>query len=321
MRPLENVRWVLVDHNKLQGELGRNFAPYVHGVIDHHEEENAVPQDTEPEPRVVEKCGSCTSLVVRHCVSTWTSISSSSLLSDAAHGQGEGVLDDSTVTQGWDAQLAKMALSSILIDTVNLKAPGKVKAADRGAVDYLEAKIQTFPKYATSWNRDSYYNEINEAKTNIGSLTLMEILTKDYKQWTENNLNLGISSAVKSLDYLSNKVETDTSEAKLEDTLNQFMEERNLSVFAIMTASSSAEGDFQRELLAQAKEDGFAALTNFSKRAVTELQLNELNVNGVVAQDKPASGQIWRKIWRQRELTKSRKQVAPLIRECMIVDE
>lgn len=140
-KPLKSARWILVDHNKLQGVQGDRYSSKVHGVIDHHEEENAVSQDTEPEPRVIEKCGSCTSLVARWCRPAWDSISSSSLSTGAAHGQGEGAVNDSTVAQGWDAQVAKLALASILVDTANLKAPGKVEQVDRDSVDYLEAKF------------------------------------------------------------------------------------------------------------------------------------------------------------------------------------
>ena len=312
-----NIRWILVDHNKLQSELGKRYASSVCGVIDHHDEENAVPKETEPEPRIVARCGSCTSLVVGYCRGSWDSISSSSLSSGAAHGQGEVAVDDSAVTQGWDAQIAKLALASILIDTANLKAPGKVEDVDRMAVEYLESKIQMLPKYVKSWNKDEYYREIGEAKQNIDALTLDEVLGKDYKQWTENGLNLGISSVVKPLGYLTKKVGKDLNEPRFEDRLKQFMEDRNLSIFAIMTTFTSSNGEFKRELLTQAKDDCFTALDDFTKRAVKEFQLEEVHIEDIETQDEPIKGQIWRKTWLQRDVSKSRKQVAPLLRESM----
>ncbi|CAD6577662.1 MAG: Exopolyphosphatase [Alectoria sarmentosa] len=312
---LRSVRWILVDHNKLQGDLGHQYSSRVQGVIDHHVEENAVPASTDPEPRVIEKCGSCTSLVVRQCKPAWDSISSSSLSTGAAHGQGEVAIDDSAVTKVWDVQVAKMALASILVDTANLTAPGKVEQVDRDSVDYLEAKIKISPKDARTWNRDRFYKEIDEAKRDISSLGLTEILIKDYKGWTENDAKLGISSVVKPLDFLVQKA----GEEKLpsfENQLLQFMDDRDLSVFAIMTTSTSSEGEFQRELLVQARSSASSSAINFAEQGASDFQLEDVNIKGVSMQDK--SGQLWRKVWLQRDVSKSRKQVAPLLRKAMI---
>lgn len=309
-----SARWILVDHNKLQGDLGDQYSKRVHGVIDHHEEENAVPEDTDPEPCVIEKCGSCTSLVVRQCRPAWDSISSSSLSTGAAHGQGEVAVNDSAVTQGWDAQVAKMALASILVDTANLTAPGKVEQVDRDSLDYLEAKIQMSPKDARTWSRDSYYKEIDEARRDISSLSLTEVLIKDYKGWTESGGKLGISSVVKPLAFLVQKA----SEEKLssfEDELSEFMDDRDLSVFAIMTTSTSSEGSFKRELLIQARSSASSLAINFAEQAASDLRLEGLNITGIPTQDKP--GHQWRKVWLQRDVSKSRKQVAPLLRKAM----
>ena len=309
-----SARWILVDHNRLQGDLGNRYSSKVRGVIDHHEEENAVPKNTDPEPRVIEKCGSCTSLVVRQCKPAWDSISSSSLSTGAAHGQGEAAINDSAFTQGWDAQVAKMALASILVDTANLTASGKVEQVDRDSLDYLEAKIQTSSKDARTWNRNHYYKEIDEAKRDIGSLSLAEVLRKDYKGWAESGGRLGISSVVKPLDFLVQKA----SEEKLpsmEDQLSQFMDDRDLSVFAIMTTSTSSEGNFRRELLVQARPSASASAIEFAEQGASDFQLEDLDINGIPTQDKP--GQQWRKVWLQKDVSKSRKQVGPLLRKAM----
>ena len=303
-----------MDHNKLQGDLGDKYTSKVRGVIDHHEEENAVPENTDPEPRVIEKCGSCTSLVVRQCKPVWDSISSSSLSTGAAHGQGEGAVNDSAVTQGWDAQVAKLALASILVDTANLTAPGKVELVDRDSVDYLEAKIQLSSKDAKTWNRDHYYKEIDEAKRDISRLSLTEILIKDYKGWTEGGVKMGISSVVKPLEFLVRKAKEETL-SSFEDQLSQFMDDQDITVFAIMTTSTSPEGNFKRELLVQARPSASSLAIKFAEESASELQLEHLNINGIPTQDKP--GQQWRKVWLQKDVSKSRKQVAPLLRKAM----
>ena len=303
-----------MDHNKLQGDLGYRYSSRVQGVIDHHEEENAVPENTDPEPRVIEKCGSCTSLVVRQCKTAWDCISSSSLSTGAAHGQGEVAMDDSAVTQVWDAQLAKMALASILVDTANLTAPGKVEQVDRDSVDYLEAKIQMSSKDARKWDRDSYYKELDEAKRDISSLSLTEVLIKDYKGWTESATNLGISSVVKPLEFLVQKADEEKI-SSFEDQLQRFMDERSLSIFAIMTTSTSPDGDFKRELLIEANSSASSSAIKFAEQGASEFQLEDVTIEGIPTPDQP--GQHWRKTWLQKDVSKSRKQVAPLLRKAM----
>ncbi|KAL8798193.1 MAG: hypothetical protein Q9182_006866 [Xanthomendoza sp. 2 TL-2023] len=282
----ENTRMILVDHNNLQGELGRLYGSRVHGVVDHHEDEGTVISDTEPEPRVIEKCGSCTSLVVRTLKSAWDASSDgSSLSSGGAHAQGDSVMNDAYMIRTWDAQVAKMALASILVDTANLTAENKVEKADTEAVKYLEAKINLSPQDAKHWDRSKFYNEINAAKRNIDDLNLQDILRKDYKQWTENNLKLGIASVVKPLDFIVEKaIAQSTSEDKESEfvtAIGDFMADRNLTLFAIMTTSTSPSGDFQRELYIQALSTGHTAASAFAEHARKELRLEDHSIAAI----------------------------------------
>ncbi|KAI4173379.1 MAG: hypothetical protein LQ343_002911 [Gyalolechia ehrenbergii] len=323
----KNTRWILVDHNKLQGKLGKKYGDRVHGVIDHHEDEGAVPQDADPEPRVVEKCGSCTSLVIRTLRSSWEASSDgSSLSSGGGYGQDGLMINDASVTRTWDAQIAKMALASILIDTANLTAEGKVEQTDREAVEYLEAKIYLSPGAAAQWKRDRFYEDINDAKRNIDGLNFNDILRKDYKQWTENELNLGMSSVVKPFHFLVEKAIKGTSEDKEDQfvtAIGDFMGERNLTIFTIMTTSTSSTGEFQRELYIQALSAGYAAASTFARENAQELQLEDQSNSAL--SEKPGAMQIssegpWRKIWLQKDVSKSRKQVAPLLRKAIAAE-
>lgn len=316
-----NTSWILVDHNSLQGTLGSIYGSRVGGVIDHHEEENFVPHETDPEPRIIEESGSCTSLVVRTFRSVWDASSSSSLISGAAHAQAEAAIDDSAVIQTWDAQVAKLALASILIDTVNLTAEGKVFPADRDAVEYLEMKIQSSAREARTWNRAEFYEEINAAKGDIEGLALNDILRKDYKEWMEDGKKLGISSLVKPLKFLVSKAREENPQNHKEDcfdtAISGFMSARDISIFAIMTTSTSKEKGFQRELLLQARPAVATIASKFSAQAGAELRLEELNVPGVFEYNTPAEEHEFRKVWIQRDVSKSRKQVAPLLRKAM----
>ncbi|KAL8767933.1 MAG: hypothetical protein Q9209_005721 [Squamulea sp. 1 TL-2023] len=280
---LENTRFILVDHNNLQGELGKKYAAFVHGVVDHHEDKRSVIPDTDPEPRVIEKCGSCTSLVVRSLKESWESSANAfSLVFGGAHAQGDSTTNDARITRTWDAQIAKMALASILIDTANLTAEGKVEEADIEAVKYLEAIIKLSPQDAEQWDRKEFYEEIDTAKRDIDGLSLEDILRKDYKQWTENSLRLGIASVVKPLEFIVTKAIAKPSEDKEDQfvtAIGDFMAARDLTIFAIMTTSISPLGQFQRELYVQALSAGYTAASTFAEQANAELQLADHSVS------------------------------------------
>lgn len=306
-----NTRWILVDHNNLQGRLGVVYAGRVRGVVDHHGEENAVPTDTGPEPRVVETCGSCTSLVVRTLRGTWDAISSAAV-PDARDDSrvDDDDDDDGMVRKSWDAQIAKLALASIQIDTADLAAEDKVEAADREAVRYLCGKIQS---YAPTWDRTRFYTEIHDAKTNLDGLQLDEILRRDYKEWTEENgTKLGISSVVKPLEFLVAKAHQHGS--SFDQAINTFIHDKAPHIFAIMTAyTTSSPSSFHRQLLLQSTTT--ALLSTFSKTAHDDLQLQDLAVPGIWSGDGDGSpDSMMRKVWTQGNLARSRKQVAPLLR-------
>ena len=307
----ENTRWILVDHNNLQGTLGEMYGHRVGGVIDHHDDEHAVRPETGSEPQVVEKSGSCTSLVVRYCKDAWDQLSSQSLSTGAAHAQGDSLVDDRAVSRVWDAQLAKLALAAVLIDTANLTMQGKVTDADLETVEYLEAKINHSHRDAVGYDRTKYYSELDAAKKDIETLQLADILRKDYKEWDEGGKRLGISSVVKPLDWLIQKAGQEKSFAALTQV---FAEERSLSIYGVMTASTDEEGHFERELYLWAKDSSSGtAAERFVKMAEEELALETKSMAKVQEQ----SADTWRKAWVQMEVSKSRKQVAPLLRKAM----
>ncbi|MCJ1434258.1 Exopolyphosphatase [Xylographa pallens] len=321
--PPEKTRWILVDHNKLQGFLGRLYSAHVHGTIDHHDDEDSVPKDTDPEPRCIEKCGSCTSLVVRYLQSSWDALSSSSLSSGAGHAQGDSLIDDSAVTRGWDAQVAKLALASILIDTRNLQDKDKTKDVDKEAVTYLEPRIKLLPKEARTWDRSTFFKEIDGVKRNIESLNLNDILRKDYKQWDEPGCKLGMSSVVKSIDFLANKAGDESgtgAEKAFHNTIEAFMAARGLGLFAIMTAFTSSEGKFERQLLVTSRKDMRAAVSRFESSNAEELRLESIprgkNIDDKAHKEHEKSD-LSSSSWMQQNTSMSRKQVAPMLRTAL----
>ncbi|OCK76389.1 exopolyphosphatase-like protein [Lepidopterella palustris CBS 459.81] len=320
LRP-ENTKWILVDHNALQGTLGSIYSGRVGGVIDHHDDENKIPEDTANEPRMIEKTGSCTSLVTEYCRGAWDSLSNSAMSSGASHAQGDALVDDSAVCKLWDAQVAQLGLASILIDTANLKSKDKTTEHDIMAVEYLEAKIMACPQVSAGFDRSSFFKHIDTAKKDIGGLKLQDILRKDYKQWTERGQKLGISSVVKPIDFLQEKAQGEANGRSTDDALftaiRKFSGDRDLDMYALMTTSTSPEGRFQRELLVWAfTAESIAAAKKFSSVAGGELGLEDWHGSDRSSHEEHME-QDWRKVWWQRSVEHSRKRVAPLLREAM----
>ncbi|KAL4869255.1 hypothetical protein BDV12DRAFT_168168 [Aspergillus spectabilis] len=310
---------VLVDWNALpipssddrsgKGSLpGLSVEFTVLGCIDHHADEGFLPPIASTQPDLVEPTGSCTSLVVTKL-------------------EEMGLWQKSDSVSANEEQLAKLAMSSILIDTANLTNKDKVTSSDTSAYDFL------FPKAITtdaSWDANQFYKEICETKQNsLDLLTVDEILGRDYKEWAEKPtrhtdqapLQIGICSIVKSVPWIVQKA--GNAHAFLDD-LKAFASERELDVVAVMSAFGSAEkSEFSRELLIYGLNDrGVKALETFVSNASSQLGLVEwFSLDGddhaqdiKDTLDAPDNSPLWTRIWVQTNVAKSRKQVAPLIR-------
>jgi exopolyphosphatase len=315
--PPENTSWILVDHNAFQGMLGKLYAGRVAGTIDHHNDERMVPTDTGAEPRIITQTGSCTSLVTNYCHEAWDSLADTK---PETHDAGD--LDIKPFLLRWDAMIAQFALASILIDTNNLTSKDKTTEHDTSAFAYLESKVMGTLAVSALYKRDKYFDEIKMAQQDVSGLKLRDMLRKDYKEWTEGSLKLGVSSVVKSVDYLVQKAVTEQtgspdagSESFLETT-KRFAGDRSLDIYAVMAGSTSAEGKFQRELLVWAfNPDGELAAKQFEKISSDKLGLRPWHGSACGIEEE-GKGE-WRKIWQQNEVQHTRKRVGPLLREAM----
>ncbi|EMF11909.1 DHH phosphoesterase [Sphaerulina musiva SO2202] len=318
--PAEKTDWTLVDHNSLQGKLGDLYRHRIHAVIDHHEDENLIPHHPDISPRIITKSASCSSLVTNYLRETWQDLGSM-VSSTIGSAQEDGrLVDDFAYASTWDAQVAKLALGPILIDSINIEATHKISEADTKAVRFLEAKIHISHKYGKSYSRETFYAELNEAKSNIEGMSLRDILRKDYKQWQEGDLKLGISSVVQSMQYLRERKEED-----LRHVVQKWASERCLNVFAIMTAHHHGEDDdddddgFRRELVLYAFDDkGKTAAERFFQKGEGELQLEDAAGGESSSSDVSAQSKfVFERFWNQNNLEASRKRVGPLLRENM----
>ena len=316
---------VLVDHNapQIPGLSSTDLSARLNiiGVIDHHVEENTVP--TSADPRIVKTgIGSCTSLVVQHLrdISLWPPPPS----------KADHDAEDHTTP-------ALLALAPILIDTANLTASGdKISPTDHASVAFLESHIRpTYPEF----DRTAFYKEIHTAKSKkLQLLSLPEILESDYKAWTESpssttakDLNIGIASLVQDLPWLIHHA---GSASKLVEEMTSFARqpENNLSLLALITKGNAPDGTFRKELAIVAwGKPAIQALEIFERDAADELKLKAwdddkdfLSALGSVPQtethnqcdnDGNTKVKIAYKVWWQGDVSKSRKQVAPLLRD------
>lgn len=323
----------LVDHNSpsipgLHAETIKSRFKIV-GCIDHHVDEDYVPASADPRI-VMTGIGSCTSLVVSHLreQGLWPEHSA-----------------DTEISEGL-TQITRLALAPILIDTSNLRATGdKCSDTDREAVRFLEAVLalnagslnvnSSQQQQRIQWDRTAAYNAISAAKTNsLSLLTMQETFDRDYKAWIEPttisslaeatdknqrgakiNINIGITSLVKPLSWLVhhaggvaafvNEIETFTRSP-----------DRDLGVFGMLTRA----GDGRKEVVLLATDGRVKGVVDgFEKSAREELRLAVWEGGGdgdkeeLLKELAKRFGAVG--VWYIGDTSKSRKQVAPLLRD------
>ena len=322
--------WTLVDHNALTGTLATTYSTNnnnnpsnpsnITACIDHHDDEHSIPPTATP--RLITPSGSCSSLITNTLHPAWLNLALFSSSTGAANGQQSYlVIDDTAYASTWDAQAALLALGAILIDTQNLTSRHKVTPHDERAVRTLEALINMSPRVGPKYDRAAFYAGLDAAKSDISALTLTDILRKDYKAWSSDDggLELGIASVVQGLSFLRGKAGAEAERGSsdlLVRACGEFARERGLDLFAVMTAFTNGEGDFERELLLVALEEGRAteAADRFVGNSRGELKLVEFEKG---SGDEKDGDVVWLGVWRQENLEASRKRVGPLLRGAM----
>lgn len=327
----------------------------VTGVIDHHVDEDYVSKQAgDAKPRIVTTgIGSCTSLVVQHLrdEGIWPSRQNHDIEPDSSHSSSsngeKGGLGHLSKKEPLE-QLAKLALASILIDTANLLATGdKCSDTDREAVRFLESFIPTTAPpsglstttttdvhHGSHWERDSFHLCISTAKTNsLNLLTTQETFDRDYKSWSEmqvhaqahdksaHQIEIGIASLVKPLSWLVAHGQAPSTVKSFVDDMRMFAtaEERRLGVFVLLTRRE----DGGKELVMAVLDDAVRGLVHdFETKAGPELQLRSWDTmirqggTASVLQELRANF-VDVAVWDMCDTSKSRKQVGPLVRQCV----
>ncbi|PHH58670.1 hypothetical protein CDD82_2793 [Ophiocordyceps australis] len=193
-------------------------------------------------------------------------------------------------------------MAPILADTSNLEAKDLVRDKDLRAAAMLEAKLAP----SNDFDRTQFYNSIKSAKADLSSLSLADILRKDYKQWGD----LGISSIAQSLSWLISKA---GGHLPLLDSLAAWAHHRHIKVLAIMTLHTK-DGHLERQLVVW----GFGPAARpivaaFAHSASAPLRLNPWPAEAGLDSDLDDTENT-RFAWSQGNCRASRKIVAPLLR-------
>ena len=329
VRPLEiKQELILVDHNAASvpslssDHISRQFS--VTGCIDHHVDDQYVAQSSQP--RIIQTgIGSCASLVVKYLRESnlWPDITKHSFNSDTRKYVDNATSEDLDEEDASALrQLSILTLAPILIDSSNLKAGGeKTSDIDRDSVAFLESQINSHPRGTAAtqmqFNRNQLYEEVSDAKNNsLDQLTMSEIFDRDYKQWDEK-IVLGISSIIKPISWLMEKPCNSTPSNFVEE-ITKFAKSdlRDLGIFVFSTRGVK---DKAKELGAVAfTKEGVKAIEEFEKKAHQELDLEDWDGDAKLREEmeKTFKETQW-KLWWMKDVTKTRKQVAPLMREAI----
>ncbi|KAL7268610.1 Exopolyphosphatase [Rhizina undulata] len=269
---------VLVDQNTRPSTIP-SFP--VTAIVDHHDDEHQFPT---ADPRIVEKSGSCASLITNYFKARF-----------------------SEDVDGGDVE--KLALAAIFIDTADMTQ--RVTTHDEEAVSFLLSRLSSaVSATAQSWDRKRFFEGIFAARQNVADMSVRDLLRKDYKEYSEHTASsekrLGIAAVVLPLHDLVEKPDL----PGFVDAVKAWGEERGLDVVSVMTTVGKGE-NFKRQIMVWALNEGdMGCLKLFEKRA-------EERGLGLVSWGGGRLDGLGRKAWAQRDLTASRKLVAPMLRECL----
>jgi exopolyphosphatase len=261
-------------------------------IIDHHNDDK---EHISASPRIIEKCGSCASLIAEHF-----------LFTEQKKQEWKGV-DKLSVAEEI-GEIGKLALAAILADTANLTQ--KATPRDVSVVQQLEEWMCV----ENVWDRDTFYDGIYAAKIDIGGMELRDLMRKDYKEWTEEGKGgsgkMGVASVVKGLRWIVDQEGRDM----FLDAVGKWCKERGLDVVAVMASEGQGDG-FRRDLMIWGlTEGGKDCMKCFRQKAEeNSLQLSSWEDGELDSQN----GE--RAAFRQGNVAMSRKQIAPLLRECLKV--
>lgn len=240
------ARLTLLDHNELCSEQA-GLNEYVTGIVDHHVDAG---KHFSASPRVVEKVGSCATLV--------TELMGSKL----------------------NAAVAVLLLSAVLLDTQNMDMDsGKGTERDKKAIELLRPLAQEGLQLVGfdtdgKWQK-RLFKMLKSERRSVDGMSVSDLLRKDLKVVSGKGRRLGLASvnvSVAELFVLAGK-------EGLAKCLVEFAEKRGL--LAVLVLCNSTNGAFKREMcIADGVGDEIVEKMIDAKDGVLQL-MNVERVHGV----------------------------------------
>ncbi|KAG2095421.1 DHH phosphoesterase [Suillus discolor] len=324
--PSQVSQFALVDHNILDIKYASPTARVV-AVIDHHEDEGQYKDTSTTDPRIVEPAGSCSSLVTR--------------------------LYQSSSNLSIPPEISTLLLSAILIDTHGLKEGGKALDVDREAAAFLIPNSLLSHKEEVSASSDnqtiihlpsvqSLSATLEEKKLSVSHLSTRDLLRRDYKEYvfsrpasdnatqSFNMMRVGLATVPRRLSAFF------TSSSYPIKEIQDWLDERDLSVLGILTTFRNKKGKKRREQLWIVKADeGIAEKLLQGLESSEELKLKRLDfpkfvgnadtadesedddAEEVTADEAQFGDSFVVRAYKQGNAKATRKQTAPILRGLM----
>jgi exopolyphosphatase len=287
----------LLDHNVPQGSIAKLISENpdlkVSGIIDHHEDERKY---LDASPRVISRSGSCSSLVWDF----WKEKVDSSKGDTTANGIQDAVT---------------LLSAALVLDTSNCTS--KMEKFDWDASESYK-KISA-DDAVTASSFDAWFQQLQDARNDIGDLNIKEILTKDYKFFdfqvgtSESSLRLGISSMIKSFEWLLEQQEKPALDVFRKEALT-FISSNDIDALLIMCAfTNPLTNSFERQLVFITNTVETSILLRLVIDSITEeLKLETIQLEEIQDDQLPMV-----KFFNQRNVKGSRKLVAPVIKAAL----
>ncbi|CCE82826.1 Piso0_002576 [Millerozyma farinosa CBS 7064] len=317
IREDQKINLVLVDHCNIQGDVlkhlfGENKVD-VKAIIDHHEDEKCF---LDASPRIIKPCGSCSSLVYKY----WSKQLDEKELNDK------------------NSEVVPILLAPLLIDTSYLSS--KVEEDDKKAYESYqkypleESQLHNWLSETGSKKLkleslghenilDAYYKIIKKAKKDLKGFSFYDILEKDYKffRFEKNDnsaLDVGFSSLSKSFKWITSKY----GKKEIFRELQKFVSKQKLDLLVITTSFSKKETDeYTREFayFFEKRNENSTLFIELSNMLKDTLKLNHdiyhIEKFQWILSDFDENANLI--LFNQGELSASRKQVVPLVKEAI----
>lgn len=317
VREDQKINLVLVDHCNIQGDVLKHYFDEnkvdVKAIIDHHEDEKCF---LDASPRIIKPCGSCSSLVYNY----WSKQLNENELNDK------------------NCEIVPILLAPLLIDTSFMSS--KVEEDDKIAYE----SYQKFPLEESQLHNwllgfgskklklesfgpenilDAYYKIIKKAKKDLKGFSLYDVLEKDYKFFRferndNSTLDVGFSSLSKSFKWIASKY----GKKEIFQELLKFVSSQKLDLLVITTSFSKKETDeYTREFayFFEKRNENSALFNELSNMLNDKLKLNHdiyhIEKFEWILSDFDENANLI--LFNQGELSASRKQVVPLVKEAI----